>query len=162
MEKGKKKVLSVAEAVKFAAAVRRTGKTVVTTNGCFDVLHVGHLRSLRQAKAKGDVLIVGINSDASVRALKGKGRPIVPARERAEMVAALEPVDAVVIFNEKDPRAWLAKLRPNVHTKGSDRKMEEILEREIVEKNGGAVVLLPIRKGKSTTDIIQKIRGGRA
>ncbi len=161
MERGKKKILSTVEAARFAAAARRSGKTVVTTNGCFDILHVGHLRSLRQAKAKGDVLIVGINSDASVRALKGKGRPIVPARERAEMVAALEPVDAVVIFREKDPRAWLGRLKPRVHAKGGDRTMGEIVEREIVEKNGGAVVLLPIRKGRSTTNIIRKIRQGK-
>ena len=127
----------------------------------FDILHVGHIRSLAAAKKLGDILVVGINSDASVRALKGNDRPIVPEQERAEVIAALEPVDAVFIFGEPDPRPWLAKLKPHVHAKGSDRSMNEIIEKDVVEAGGGKVILLPLRKGMSTTDIIKKIKRGK-
>ena len=158
MSKKDNKVKNLAGVVAFVKAEKRKGKKIVTTNGCFDILHVGHVRSLAAARALGDVLVVGINSDASVRALKGENRPIVSERERAEIVAALGSVDAVFIFDEKDPRTWLSKLKPAIHVKGGDRKMEEIIERDIVEKNGGTVVLLPIRKGKSTTNLIEKIK----
>lgn len=137
---------------------KRQGKKVVTTNGCFDILHVGHIRSLAAAKALGDVLVVGVNSDASVRALKGKGRPIVPARERAEIVASLAPVDAAFIFHGKDPRTWLAALKPHIHVKGNDRNMAEIIEKDVVRAGGGRIVLSPIHKGRSTTALIKKIR----
>jgi len=152
---------SFKEVMAFASRERKKGKKIVTTNGCFDILHVGHVRSLAAAKALGDVLVVGINSDASVRALKGESRPIVPERERAEVVASLKPVDAVFIFRERDPRKWLAKLKPDFHAKGSDRKISEIIEKEVVERGGGRVVLLSIRKGKSTTNIIKKIQQGK-
>ena len=144
--------------LKFVKQERRRGKIIVTTNGCFDILHVGHVRTLAAAKKLGDILIVGVNSDASVRALKGKGRPIISERERAEVLAALKPVDAVFIFYEKDPKKWLAKVKPDIHVKGGDRKMSEIIERDIVEKNGGKIVLIPVKKGRSTTNIIAKIR----
>jgi rfaE bifunctional protein nucleotidyltransferase chain/domain len=152
------KVRPLASVVAFVKDEKKKGKKIVTTNGCFDILHVGHVRSLTAAKALGDVLVVGINSDASVRALKGKDRPVVSERERAEIVASLKPVDAVFIFGEQDPRKWLAKVKPDFHAKGSDRKMEEIVEKDVVERAGGKIVLLSLRKGKSTTNLIKKIK----
>lgn len=152
------KVKSLAATEAFVRSEKRKGKKIVTTNGCFDILHVGHIRSLMAAKALGDVLVVGINSDASVRALKGKDRPMVPERERAEIIAALEPVDAVFIFKEKDPRKWLAKLKPDIHAKGNDRNMDEIIEKDVVERGGGKIVLLPLQSKQSTTNLIKKIK----
>lgn len=152
------KVKSFAAVAAFVRKERSKGKKIVTTNGCFDLLHVGHVHSLMAAKALGDVLVVGINSDTSVRALKGKDRPIVPESERAFIVAALEPVDAVFIFREKDPLKWLAKLKPDVHAKGVGSRL---VERDVVEANGGKMALLPLRKGKSTTAHIKKIRQGK-
>lgn len=137
---------------------KKRGKKIVTTNGCFDILHIGHIRSLQAAKALGDVLVVGVNSDASVRSLKGKERPIIPERERAEVIATLDPVDAVFIFREQTPRRWLAMLKPHIHVKGSDRSMNEIIEKDIVEAGGGKIILFPLQKGRSTTKIIEKIR----
>jgi len=161
MPKRKHKVGDFASVASLVRREKMKGKKIVTTNGCFDILHVGHIRSLVESKALGDVLVVGINSDASVRALKGRGRPVVSELERAEVIASLKPVDAVFIFNEKDPRKWLAKLKPHVHAKGSDRNMDEIVEKKIVERGGGKVVLLSIKKGKSTTGLIQKIKQGQ-
>jgi rfaE bifunctional protein nucleotidyltransferase chain/domain len=158
MAKTKNKMHSLAAAEAFVRDAKRKGKKVVTTNGCFDILHVGHIQSLMAAKALGDVLVVGINSDASVRALKGKNRPVVGERERAEIIASLKPVDAVFIFGEKDPRKWLAKLKPDVHAKGSDRTMDEIIEKDVVERSGGKIVRLSLKKGRSTTNIIEKIK----
>ena len=143
---------------RFVRRAKKEGKRIVTTNGIFDILHIGHVQSLEAAKALGDVLIVGVNSDASTRALKGKDRPIVPARERLMLVASLEPVDATFVFNETDPRKWLARLKPQIHVKGGDRRMEEIVERKVVERGGGRVVLLPLRRGRSTTRLVEKIR----
>lgn len=160
MAKIKDKPKNLKAVAAFVKREKKRGKKIVTTNGCFDILHVGHIRSLTVAKELGDILVVGINSDASVRALKGNDRPIVP-EERAEVIAALEPVDAVFIFGEPDPRPWLAKLKPHVHAKGSDRSMNEIIEKNVVEAGGGKVVLLPLRKGRSTTDIIKKIKRGK-
>lgn len=157
----KNKIYSLAAAEVLVREAKRKGKKIVTTNGCFDILHVGHLRSLAAAKALGDVLVVGINSDASVRALKGKNRPIVGERERAEIIASLKPVDTVFIFSENDPRAWLAKLKPDFHVKGSDRTMDEIVEKDVVERAGGKVVVFSLKKGKSTTNIIEKIKKSR-
>jgi D-beta-D-heptose 7-phosphate kinase/D-beta-D-heptose 1-phosphate adenosyltransferase len=151
------KIKSLPDIVAFVKAAQKSGKRVVTTNGCFDILHIGHVRYLQEAKKRGDVLVVGINSDASVRAVKGSERPIVPARERAEIIAALGFVDAVFIFSEKDPRKWLARVRPDIHAKGGDRTMGEIIEKEVVEEGGGVVLLLPVEKGKSTSALIEKI-----
>ena len=131
---------------------------VVTTNGCFDVLHVGHLRYLQAAKQLGDVLVVGVNSDTSVRTLKGENRPLVPEDERAEMLAGLACVDYVTIFSELNPIALLSALKPDLHVKGGDYKIEQIIERETVEKYGGKVVVGLNVPGKSTTDLIQRIR----
>ncbi len=135
------------------------GRRVVFTNGCFDLLHPGHIRLLEQARALGDVLVVGLNSDRSVRELKGPGRPLVPARERAEVLAALEAVEAVVIFEEPTPRELVAALRPDVLVKGGDWGPEEIVGREEVEAAGGRVERIPLVEGYSTSALIAKIVG---
>lgn len=135
------------------------GEKVVFTNGCFDLLHVGHVRYLAQARALGDLLVVAINSDASVRALKGEGRPILPEAERAEVLAALRSVDYVVVFGEPDPVRTIEALQPDVLVKGGDWTRETIMGREIVEARGGKVLPLPYVEGASTTNIVAKIRG---
>ncbi len=136
---------------------RQTGKKIVTTNGCFDILHVGHIRYLQQAKQQGDILIVAINSDDSVRILKGDTRPLVSQNERAEILAALECVDYVMIFPELDPIQFLKELRPDIHVKGGDYRLDQIIERETVESLGGELRLLPGAPGKSTTNLIELI-----
>ena len=136
---------------------KAAGKVVVTTNGCFDVLHLGHLRYLQAARALGDLLVVAVNSDSSVRQLKGQHRPLVPESERAEMLAGLECVDYVVIFPEFTPISLLSELKPNVHVKGGDYTVEQLVEREVVEANGGKVVVGLNVPGKSTTNLIQVI-----
>lgn len=133
------------------------GKVVVTTNGCFDVLHLGHLRYLQAARQQGDILVVAINSDSSVRELKGENRPLVPEEERAEMLAGLECVDYVVIFPELTPVELLSELKPNVHVKGGDYKLEQLIERDVVENNGGKVIVGLNVPGKSTTNLIDVI-----
>ena len=143
-------------------AWRAQGRTVVWTNGVFDLMHVGHVRNLRAAAGLGDVLVVGVNSDASVRRLKGPERPYIPADERAEMLAALSGVDAVVIFDEDTPEAILARVRPDVHVKGEDYRPpngKPIPEAEIVEGYGGRIAYLPIVPGRSTTSLVGDIRG---
>jgi rfaE bifunctional protein nucleotidyltransferase chain/domain len=144
------------------AAWRRQGRVVVWTNGCFDLLHVGHLRNLQAARALGDVLVVGVNDDASVARLKGPGRPILPAAERAELLAGLACVDRVVLFGEDTPEAALARLEPDIHCKGADYAPphgKPIPEARIVEGYGGRVAFLPLLPGSSTTDLIERIRG---
>ena len=133
------------------------GKVVVTTNGCFDVLHLGHLRYLQAARQQGDILVVAINSDSSVRELKGENRPLVPEEERAEMLAGLECVDYVVVFPELTPVELLSELKPNVHVKGGDYKLEQLIERDVVENNGGKVIVGLNVPGKSTTNLIDVI-----
>ena len=133
------------------------GNVVVTTNGCFDVLHLGHLRYLQAARQLGDLLVVAINSDSSVRELKGENRPLVPEDERAEMLAGLECVDYVVIFPESTPIELLAELKPSIHVKGGDYKLEQLIEREVVEENGGKVIVGLNVPGKSTTNLIEVI-----
>ncbi len=133
------------------------GNVVVTTNGCFDVLHLGHLRYLQAARQLGDLLVVAVNSDSSVKKLKGENRPLVPEDERAEMLAGLECVDYVVIFPESTPIELLAELKPNIHVKGGDYKLEQLPEREVVEENGGKVIVGLNVPGKSTTNLIEVI-----
>ena len=133
------------------------GSVVVTTNGCFDVLHLGHLRYLQAARQLGDLLAVAVNSDSSVRELKGENRPLVPERERAEMLAGLACVDYVVIFSELTPISLLSELKPNIHVKGGDYKLEELIERDVVEANGGKVIVGLNVPGKSTTNLIEVI-----
>lgn len=134
---------------------RRTGEKIILTNGCFDLLHVGHVRYLHAAKQLGGRVIVGINSDASVCALKGAGRPLIPAEERAEILAAMADVDAVVIFDEPDVRALIRELRPDIHAKGTDYTPETVPERDVVRECGGKVAIVGDPKNHSATDIIQ-------
>ena len=152
------RILTMDEAVARFGPGKRAGPRVVFTNGCFDLLHPGHIRSLEEARALGDVLIVGLNSDASVRKLKGAGRPVIPEDERAEILAALECVDAVVIFGEPTPRETIARLLPDVLVKGGDWGSDKIVGREEVEAAGGRVVSVPVVRGYSTTEILRKIR----
>lgn len=136
----------------------RSGKTVVFTNGVFDILHAGHVGYLEQARALGDMLVVGLNSDASVRRLgKGPDRPINPLEDRARVIGALRWVDAVVSFDEDTPERLIAELRPDIHVKGGDYQAQDLPETAIVEAYGGRVVILPFLDGRSTTSVIQKI-----
>lgn len=136
-------------------AWRRAGERVTLSNGCFDVLHVGHIRYLRAARDLGGKLVVAVNSDDSVRALKGAGRPVMPAEERAEILAALSDVDAVVVFPEKDVRAIIREIRPDFHAKGTDYTAESVPERDEVEACGGRVAIVGDPKNHSATEIIR-------
>jgi D-glycero-beta-D-manno-heptose 1-phosphate adenylyltransferase len=147
-----------ADAVTLVERLRSVGKTIVFTNGVFDLLHPGHVRYLRQARALGDALMVGVNSDRSVRANKGPARPVMPEQERAEVLSALACVDAAVIFDEETPRALIAALQPDVLVKGADWAANAIVGRDIVEARGGQVVRVTIEPGYSTTKILEKIR----
>jgi rfaE bifunctional protein nucleotidyltransferase chain/domain len=149
------KILSRRELQESVAAWRRAGARITLTNGCFDVLHVGHVRYLRAARELGGKVVVAINSDASARALKGAGRPVMPAEERAEILAALTDVDAVVIFPEKDVRSIIREIRPDFHAKGTDYTAENVPERDEVEACGGRVVIVGDRKDHSATEIIR-------
>lgn len=140
--------------------LRAAGKTLVFTNGVFDLLHVGHVRYLASARALGDALVVAINSDRTVRELKGAGRPLVSELERAEVLAALRPVTYVTIFDDVSPRSLIASLLPNVLVKGGDYALDEIHGREEVEIAGGKVVSLPFVEGASTTAILEKMKRG--
>jgi rfaE bifunctional protein nucleotidyltransferase chain/domain len=150
--------VTVPEAVAVVERLRAAGKTVVFTNGVFDLLHVGHLRYLQQARALGDALIVGLNSDRSVRANKGAGRPITPEAERAEILGALACVDGVVVFDEDTPHEIVTALQPDVLVKGADWAADAIVGREVVEARGGRVVRVPIEAGHSTSALVEKIR----
>ena len=153
------KVKTLEELIPLRAEWSRNGQTVVWTNGCFDLLHVGHIRSLRDARALGDILIVGINSDAGVRRIKGDSRPIVNQQDRAEVIAALETVDYVTVFDEPDPTAALARLRPDIHCKGADYAdgARPVPERETVLSYGGRIRFLPLHPGRSTTDLVARL-----
>jgi len=156
-------VLTRDEAIALVAGERRRARTVVFTNGVFDLLHPGHVRYLRDARALGDVLIVGVNSDRSVRALaKAPGRPITPEHERAEVLAALASVDAVVIFDEDNPHAIISALQPDILVKGADWGADAIIGRDVVEARGGRVERIPLAEGYSTTAIVEKIQKPRA
>lgn len=139
-------------------ALHRQGKKVAFTNGCFDILHVGHVRYLREARKEGDVLILALNSDRSVRSIKGEKRPIVPEEERADVLAALACIDYVTIFDEATPLALITLLKPDVLIKGGDWAEENIVGRDEVRSWGGRVAIIPEIKGASTTNIIEKIR----
>jgi D-glycero-beta-D-manno-heptose 1-phosphate adenylyltransferase len=152
-------VLSLPELRERIAALKREGKRIAFANGHFDLLHVGHLRYLRAAKAEGDVLVVGLNGDDSVRRLKGPGRPVVPASERAELLAALDPVDFVVVFEGDTPAPLLADLRPDVHCKGTDYGTpERVPEYETVRAYGGRTALVGDPKDHATSDLIGKVK----
>jgi len=143
-------------------AARGAGRTVALANGCFDVLHVGHVRYLAAARAEADVLVVGVNGDTSVRRLKGAGRPLMPEGDRAVMVAALESVDHVVVFPEDDVGALLLALRPDVHCKGTDYAPDTVPERDVVRSYGGRVAIVGDPKDHDTRRLIEKVRSARA
>jgi rfaE bifunctional protein nucleotidyltransferase chain/domain len=156
-----KKILSREELKQRVAAWKRAGEAITLANGCFDLLHVGHVRYLRAAKELGGRLIVAINSDESVRALKGEGRPLMPAEERAEILSALADVDAVVIFPERDARALIREVRPDVHAKGTDYTTDTVPERDAVAECGGRVEIVGDPKDHSATEIIRSRIGSR-
>jgi rfaE bifunctional protein nucleotidyltransferase chain/domain len=153
------KVLSHEELMRVRAGLRAEGRRLVFTNGCFDILHVGHVRYLADARALGDALLVAINSDRSVRALKGPNRPVMNESERAEILAALSSVDFVTVFDEESPRTLIAEVLPDVLVKGGDYRPDEIHGREEVEAAGGRVLSLPFVEGASTTGVIERIKG---
>lgn len=152
------KILTCDEAAARVAELKRQGKTVVFTNGCFDVLHPGHTRYLAEARKRGDVLLVAVNSDRSVRELKGPARPIFPANERAEVLAALSVVDYVTIFDDSTPQKLIARLLPQVLVKGGDWAPDKIVGRAEVEAAGGRVVLIPVIDNFSTSSLVEAAR----
>ena len=154
-----KKLLTLDGALALAEHLRHQGRTVVFTNGVFDILHPGHVRYLQDARQEGDALIVGVNSDRSVKAIKGPSRPITPELERAEVLAALACVTAVVVFDEDDPQRLISRLQPDVLAKGADWAPDRIIGRETVEARGGRVVRIPLAEGYSSSAIIKKIQG---
>jgi rfaE bifunctional protein nucleotidyltransferase chain/domain len=154
------KIVSRDELRQRVAEWRRAGDRITLANGCFDVLHVGHIRYLHAARELGGKSVVALNDDASVRALKGEGRPVMPAEERAEILAALSAVDAVVVFSEKDVRAIIREIRPDFHAKGTDYTVESVPERDEVEACGGRVVIVGDPKDHSASEIIVRSRRG--
>jgi D-beta-D-heptose 7-phosphate kinase/D-beta-D-heptose 1-phosphate adenosyltransferase len=154
-----KKIVGRARLRAILRKLQASGKRVVFTNGCFDIIHAGHVRYLRKARSLGDLLVIGMNSDKSVRRLKGRGRPLVKEADRAELLAALEMVDCVTIFDEDTPASLIEALKPDVLVKGGDYGLKEVVGRETVKASGGRVVIVPLVKGRSTTGLIKKIRG---
>jgi D-glycero-beta-D-manno-heptose 1-phosphate adenylyltransferase len=152
------KIVSQDELIALITREKRDGRRVVFTNGCFDLLHPGHVRCLAEARALGDLLVVAVNSDRSVRGYKGPERPLVPQQDRAEVLAALASVDYVTIFDEPTPRELIAHVLPNILVKGADWGRNEVVGREEVEAAGGRVVSIPLAPGYSTTSLLQKIR----
>jgi len=156
------KLVELAEAVAWAEELRAQGARISFANGCFDVIHVGHVRYLEGARAEGDRLIVGVNADASVRRLKGEGRPVMPEADRALMVAGLRAVDRVVVFHEDDVRRLLLELRPEVHCKGTDYTVESVPERDTVRSYGGRVAIVGDPKDHDTSALIRRMRDASA
>ena len=153
----KQKIKKNSELKEIVETLKKQNKKIVTTNGVFDILHLGHIRYLQEAKKLGNILIVAINSDSSVKKIKDPKRPLNNENDRAEALAALEFVGYVTIFNEENPIKFLEEITPNIHVKGGDYKIGKIVEKNIVEKNNGEVILIPEIKGYSTTDLIKKI-----
>jgi rfaE bifunctional protein nucleotidyltransferase chain/domain len=151
------KIKTAAQLIPLLAILRACGKKIVFTNGCFDLIHTGHTRYLAKAKSFGDVLVVAVNSDSSVRTIKGKKRPVNSDTDRMETLAALESVDFVTLFTEPDPHRIISELQPDVLVKGGDWRIDQIIGRDIVEARGGNVVNVPYLEGASTTGIIEKI-----
>lgn len=152
------KIKSRMELIPIIEHLHREGKKIALTNGCFDILHVGHIHSFREAKKNSDILIVALNSDDSVRILKGKERPFVPENQRAEVLSAMSDVDYVVVFNELDPLAIITDLKPDVLVKGEDWAEGTIIGQDVVEARGGKVIRVSLTKGVSTTTVIKKIK----
>jgi D-beta-D-heptose 7-phosphate kinase/D-beta-D-heptose 1-phosphate adenosyltransferase len=153
-----RRVLSTSEAVAWREELGRQGKRVVFTNGVFDILHPGHVRYLQTARGHGDALIVAVNSDRSVRAIKGPERPVNPEAERAEVITALACVDAAVVFDEDTPHDIIAAIQPDVLVKGADWAHDKIVGRDIVEARGGVVIRVKVEEGHSTTGVIKKVK----
>jgi len=153
----RQKIKAKKELRRIIVGLKTKGKRIVFTNGCFDLLHIGHVRYLEKAKALGDVLVVGVNSDSSVRKLKGRRRPILPEQERAEILSGLGCVDYVALFDEINPLKLITSLQPNVLVKGGDWTKEQTVGKEVVERSGGEVVILPFVKGASTSNLIETI-----
>jgi rfaE bifunctional protein nucleotidyltransferase chain/domain len=153
-----KKIKTLASLSKIIKQAKKRNNIIVFTNGCFDLFHYGHLVSLRKAKKYGDILIVGVNSDSSVKKLKGKNRPVFSQKERVSIICSLEFVDYCVIFKEETPEKIIKFLKPDIIIKGSDYKEEQVVGYDFVKRYGGKVVLLPLVKGFSTTEIIKKIK----
>jgi len=151
------KIKTINELRNVVEKLKKANKKIVTTNGVFDILHIGHIRYLQEAKKLGDVLIVALNSDNSVKKIKDPKRPLNNENDRAEVLAALECVDFVTIFNEENPINFLSQIKPDIHVKGGDYNMDQIVEKNVVEDNNGKVKLIPEVKGYSTTDFIKKI-----
>ncbi len=151
------KIKTLKKLIPIVQKLKNRNKKIVTTNGVFDIIHLGHVRYLEQAKKLGDVLIVGVNTDKSVKQIKGDERPINDEKSRIGVLAALESVDYVFLFNEKTPVKWLEKIKPDVHAKAGDYRLSQIIEKGVVEKNNGKVVIIKIEKGYSTTSIINNI-----
>lgn len=156
------KIVSRDELIAIAAREKTAGRRIVFTNGCFDLIHPGHVRCLAEARALGDLLVVAVNSDRSVRGNKGPERPLVPERDRAEVLAALVSVDYVTIFDEPTPRDLIARLLPSILVKGADWALDQVAGREEVEAAGGRVVSIPLAPGYSTTNLVQRIRDAEA
>lgn len=155
--RAKDKIIERKKLAGILAGLRKKGQKIVFTNGCFDLLHVGHVRYLNKAKQQGDVLVVALNTNASVRRLKGPNRPLVPQWERAEIIGGLAAVNYVTFFGEETPAEIIAELKPNVLVKGADYKVKDIVGNTFMKKAGGRVVRIPLAKGQSTTSLIKDI-----
>ncbi|MCM8766771.1 MAG: D-glycero-beta-D-manno-heptose 1-phosphate adenylyltransferase [Candidatus Omnitrophica bacterium] len=151
------KIKTIEEIKKISSELKKQGKIIVFTNGCFDIIHPGHIKVLKRAKSIGDILIVGLNSDKSVKMLKGKGRPIIDQKGRCEILSCFSMIDYIVVFKEKTPEKLIKKILPDFIVKGGDYKEEEVIGKEIIEKYGGKVVIVPLYKKYSTTNLIRKI-----
>lgn len=151
------KIVKQSELEALIASLKACGKTVVTTNGCFDILHVGHVRYLQRTKEYADVLVLAMNSDVSVKKIKGEGRPINNENDRAEILCALSCVDYVVMFDEESPKLLFEKIKPDVYTKGADYTVETLPEADTIIRNGGRIEFITFVEGKSTTTLIEKI-----
>jgi rfaE bifunctional protein nucleotidyltransferase chain/domain len=151
------KIIALETLLPIVAKLKTEGKTIVTNNGSYDIVHLGHILGLFEAKRQGDILIVGLNSDASVRAYKSPNRPINDEKMRVRLIAALSCTDYVFLFDDLNPIAWLGKIKPHVHTNGAEYG-NDCIEREVVEKNDGKIVLLPIVEGYKTTLIVERIK----
>ena len=151
------KIKTLKNLIPIVKTLKKQNKKIVTTNGVFDILHLGHVKYLEEAKKLGDVLIVGVNTDKSVKQNKGDKRPVNDEKSRLIVLASLESVDYVFLFNEKTPEEWIKKLKPNIHVKAGDYKLNQIIEKGAVEKNGGKIVIANVVKNYSTTKIINKI-----
>ncbi|MBI2658923.1 D-glycero-beta-D-manno-heptose 1-phosphate adenylyltransferase [Candidatus Woesearchaeota archaeon] len=152
-----KKIITLQKLIPIVQKLKKQNKKIVTTNGVFDILHFGHVRYLEKAKKLGDVLIVGVNTDSSVKQNKGDKRPINDEKSRIAVLAGLESVDYAFLFGEKDPRSWISSIKPDVHVKAGDYKLGQIIEKNVVEKNNGKIIIVKAEKGYSTTGLINSI-----